>query len=139
MIHVDTHLRGNVCIKANERFTFLTRSYLFTQSFTLFVCLFDIIPFLLRVICAWTVHNLGFEKLLISTVKAEVMPCKNRKWTRRKQNLLKGKAFGSDLSILQYVLGFIQCSLLHYCVAGGRGLQHQGCSSTVGTSRLGPE
>lgn len=43
MIQVDTHSRGNVCIKANERFRFLTRSYLFTQSFTFFY----IIPLLL--------------------------------------------------------------------------------------------
>lgn len=30
-----------------------------------------------RAICAWTVRNLEFEKLLINTMKIEVMPCKN--------------------------------------------------------------
>lgn len=136
MIQVDTHSRGNVCIKANERFRFLTRSYLFTQSFKVF--LYNLFA-ITGVICAWTVHNLGFEettyqfcenwKLKLCLVRILT----TRKWAWRKQNLLKGKAFGSDLSILQDVLGFIQHLLLRYGVAEGRGLQHQECSSAAGT------
>lgn len=30
-----------------------------------------------RAICAWTLRNLEYEKLLTNAVKIEVMPCKN--------------------------------------------------------------
>lgn len=67
VIQMDTHWRENVFTQANERLRFFTRSHLFTQCF-----IFPHNPFAItRVICAWTVRNLQFQKLFVNTVKIE--------------------------------------------------------------------
>ena len=139
MIQVDTHLKGYVCLKGNERFRFLTRSYVFTQSLIfLYVIPLRLPELFVHELCIfWGFRETTFqccENWKLKSCLVRIRRTRKQAW--RKQNLLKGKAFGSELSVLQDVLGFVQHLLLHHCVAGGRGLQHPDCSSAVGTFQV---